>query len=105
MTIGYQMEKDHESKIYQSATAAAGLRLVIAGSLASILLWFSVSIIGKPIAPRGVTVRLYIAALSAPAILVAVLAIHESKRHQKYKYSYNSRKTSYFSSGYWRFTL
>ena len=79
MTIGYQTEKEGEKKI-PKREARRGTKTVIAGSLASILLWFSVSILGKSIASAGAYSSLYLAALSAPAILVAVLAIHNSKR-------------------------
>ena len=79
MTFGYQVEKDGEKKT-PKREARHGIKIVILGSLASILLWFSVSIFGKPVTSAGNYSSLYLAALSAPAILVAVLAIRESKR-------------------------
>jgi len=74
MTFGYQLEKKNSTR-----DARRGTKIAIAGSLASILLWFSVSIIGKPITNAGGYSSLYIAVLAAPAILVAVLAIQKSK--------------------------
>jgi hypothetical protein len=78
MTFGYQMEKDTQSKT-TTRQRRMGIRIAITGSLASILLWFSVSIIGRPISSANGFSSVYIAALSAPAILIAVLAIRESK--------------------------
>ncbi len=77
MTYGYQVEKDEKTK---SGQGSKGIKIAILGSLASILLWFSVSIAGKPITAAGVFSPLYLATISAPPILIASLAIYQLRK-------------------------
>ncbi|MDA4131332.1 MAG: hypothetical protein OK457_11225 [Thaumarchaeota archaeon] len=73
----YQIEK--ESTMKQDSS---GLKIVIFGALASILLWYAVSIIGKPITAAGIYSPLYIASITAPAILISAYAIYQIRKHR-----------------------
>jgi hypothetical protein len=83
LAFGYQLDKDQEKKTSQRI-ARRGTKIVITGSIASILLWFLVSILGKPVTAVGNFSPLYLSAIAAPAVLIAVLAIHKSKSRQNY---------------------
>jgi hypothetical protein len=76
MTYGYQVEKA------QTRQGRKGVKIAVLGALASILLWFSVSIAGKPIIAAGSFSPLYLAVISAPPILVASLAIYELRKNR-----------------------
>jgi len=76
VTCGYQVEKA------QTKQGRKGVKIAVLGALSSILLWFSVSIAGKSITAAGAFSPIYLAAISAPPILIASLAIYELRKNR-----------------------